>query len=137
MEADLLKAKLGPARLSHPVEWDDILDQLTIAGVEIEFRVGSLAYSPDAGGPGRMMIDPEASLGAIRHEFRHFLDMRDAGYPGLARYMENQAEFAKMEVRAYLEEVKLARELKHDDIIPGILRQMKNRVREIYGESPL
>ena len=129
-----MKAKLGPARLSHPEEFAGTLRQLEEAGVEVEYRTGTLAYAPERGGPGRMILDPDASLGALRHDCKHFADVRDAGYPGFGRYMADPQEFARMEVRAYMEEVKLARELGHLDVVPNILQQMKDRVGQILGK---
>ena len=48
--------------------------------------------------------------------------------------MADPQEFARMEVRAYMEEVKLARELGHLDVVPNILQQMKDWVGQILGK---
>lgn len=133
MQADLLKERLGPASESHPEEYAGILQELEEAGVEVAFRAGQLGYSPDEGRPGRMILDFDASIAAVRHEFRHFKDARDAGFPGLAYYYANPKEFARMEVEGYLEEIRIARKLGHVDLVDGIVNQMKQRVREILG----
>ena len=99
---DALRGPLGAARDSHAAEYESILSELESSGVEIEWRVGELAYSPAPGGPGRMILDPDASIGALRHEYRHFCDVREAGFPGLQFYYRNPLEFARAEVRGYL-----------------------------------
>jgi hypothetical protein len=134
-ETDLLYAKLGPARLSHPEEYADIFSALEEAGVEIEFRAGSYAYQPgtSAGNPGKFIIDPDASIGALHHEFQHFKDIRDAGYPGLRALMEDPKVAARLEVRGYQQEINLAREFEYHDLVPAIILQMRDRVRELMG----
>ena len=57
-----------------------------------------------------------------------------AGFPGLGPYYTNPQAFARAEVRGYLEEIRLARELGHDDLIPQIIQQMRQRVRELLGQ---
>ena len=133
MEADPLRARLGPARLSHPDEFADILRQLEAAGFKVEYREGSIAYSPETNGPGKLIIDRDLSIGALRHEFRHALDLRDAGYPSFGRYLGDPREFAKYEVLGYLEELKAAKEFECFDAVPEILRLMKRRVAVILG----
>ncbi|MDW7996011.1 MAG: hypothetical protein RMI91_15295, partial [Gemmatales bacterium] len=101
-DVDPLRERIGPAYRSHPDEYDNILRQLREAGVDIDFRPGNLAYSPDRGGVGRIILDPEASMRAVRHEFRHFLDNQQAGFPSFAYYYNNGREFARLEARGYL-----------------------------------
>jgi hypothetical protein len=133
-EHDLLRARLGSGRESHAEEYEQILADLADAGVEIDYRNGQLAYSPARGGPGRLILDPEASIAALRHEYRHFCDIRDAGYRGLSYYLMNVNEFAKLEVRGYLEEIRTAREFADKRLEAAILEQMKQRVRELLGD---
>ncbi len=102
-KGDPLRNKYGPARISHPDEFEQALEELREAGAEIDFRPGSLAYSPEKGGPGRIIFDPDGSIGALRHEMRHFRDTRDAGYPGLGAYLSNPHLYWGMEFRAYME----------------------------------
>jgi hypothetical protein len=129
-EADLLRARLGPARVSHPDEYASIIRELENAGVQIDYRPGCLAYSPQKGGPGKIVLDPDASIGALRHEFRHYADVRDAGFPGNMEYWYRRPrEFARYEVRGYLEEIRTARELGHHDLVPKIVEQMRDRIR--------
>jgi hypothetical protein len=132
-DADLLLTRLGPARLSHPEEYAQIMKELEGAGVTIEQRVGSLAYSPAKGGPGKMVLDPDASVGALRHEYQHFLDVQAAEFPGLGAYYKDLPEFARLEVRGYMREIATARQTGNADLVPKIVKQMRARVKEILG----
>ena len=76
--ADPMRDVLGSGRISTPDEWNAILRQLEDNGVEIKFRDGNMAYAPGLkdGSPGQIVIDPDASLSALKHEYQHFLDAR-------------------------------------------------------------
>jgi len=130
-DADLLRARLGPAEVSHADEYASILRQLREAEVDIDFRPGSLAYSPTRGGPGRIILDPDASMGAVRHEFRHFLDIQEAGFPGMGPYLANPKEFWRLEFRGYMEEINLARQLRDFETGRKIVEQMRARRLEL------
>jgi len=125
--------RLGSARLSHPEEYAQIINELKAAGVEIDYRAGSLAYSPAKGGPGKMVLDPDASIGALRHEYQHFLDIQAAEFPGLGAYYNDLPEFARVEVRGYLREIATARQTGNADLVPKIAEQMRARVKEVLG----
>lgn len=132
-DADLLLARLGWASRSHPEEYARIMADLAAFGVEIVTRPGTLAYSPAPGNAGRIILDPEISIGALRHEYQHFVDHRAAGFLGFRPYCENPAEFARLETRGYLREIQTARETGHEDLVSAIVRQMRGRVRELMG----
>jgi hypothetical protein len=106
---------------------------LEAAGVQIETRSGSLGYSAARGGAGRMVLDPDPSIGALRHEFQHFLDNQAANFPGLAHYYQDLPEFARLEVRGYMQEILTARQTGNADLVPQIVAQMRARVREVLG----
>jgi hypothetical protein len=133
-DADLLQPRLGPARLSHPEEYAQIMKELEGAGVKIEQRAGSLAYSPEKGGPGKMILDPDASIGALRHEYQHFLDIQAANFPGIGAYYKDLPEFARVEVRGYLREIATARQTGNADLVPRIVEKMRARVNEVLGK---
>ena len=134
-EADPLWARYGPARVSHPDEFEQTMEELR-ATVEIDFRLGCLAYSPERGGPGRLIFDPEGSIGARRHEMRHFRDLRAEGYPGFGRYMAAPHLYWKMEFRAYMEEVRFARSMRDYESARQIIKIMRAVKNEILGETP-
>lgn len=132
---DLLFARLGSAQRSHPEEYKRTMDELKESGVEVVIRPGTLAFSPAKGEPGRMILDPEASIAAIRHEFKHFLDHRAAQYPGYRPYYEDVNMFVRLEVRGYFEEIRTARETGNQDLIPAIVQQLRNRIDELLGQG--
>ena len=131
VDDDPLREVFGAARLSHAWEFQGSLAELRRAGVEIDLRPGAMAYSPATGQPGRFIFDPDASIGALRHEMRHFRDVRDDGYPGLRYYLEIPARQWRMEYRAYREEIKLARQARRYDIgrrLLAIMREVRQRI---------
>jgi hypothetical protein len=134
-DSDPLRETYGSARESHPEEYQQSLEELTREGVDISFREGNLGYSPAKNSPGRFIFDPDASVGALRHEMRHFRDIRDAGYPGLGPYLEEPKLFWEMEYRAYMEEVNFARSQGDYANARKILQIMRNRKKEILGEE--
>ena len=131
---DALRESLGPAYQSHKAEYDDILRQAKEYGVEVTFRKGILAYEPSltAGKPGRLILDPDASIGALRHEFKHLLDDADMGHPGF-QIMANRDQFWEIERRGYMEELGLARQIKDARAEKLILQEMQERKKEIFG----
>jgi hypothetical protein len=132
-EDDVLQDVIGPAYRSHPKESAAILRHLAQEGVEVVYRKGQLAYLAAQNSSGRMILDPDASLGALRHEYRHFLDVQAAGFPGMRPYYENPAEYWRLEYRAYLEEVTLARQVRNFSAARKIVGQMRARRQEAIG----
>lgn len=107
------------------------MGELRAAGVQIELRPGQLAYSPSPGRAGRILLDPDVSIGALRHEFRHFLDLRARGYPSMAYFFTDIAAFWLLEFRAYMEELRLARQLREFGIARSLVQQMRARREQI------
>lgn len=134
VDADPLRSALGPARLSHPEEFNSAMSELRAAGAEVDLRPGSMAYSPQTGGPGKLILDPEASVGALRHEMQHFRDAQAAGFPGFRPYYENPNLFWEAEYRAYMMEVRLARELRRFDLGRELVDLMRNTRKELIGK---
>ncbi|MEH7353852.1 RHS repeat-associated core domain-containing protein [Neobacillus drentensis] len=129
---DALRKNLGSASNSHADEYNDILRHAEEVGVQVDFRRGTLAYEPSFGNPGRLILDPEASIGAVRHEYRHMLDDFDLGHPGM-RVIADSDLFWRLEYRGYMEELKLARENRDYDAGRFILQEMRARRKEILG----
>lgn len=84
------------------------------------------------GRPGRLIIDPEASIGALRHEYRHMLDDFELQHPGM-RIIADSDKFWKIEFRGYMEELNLARNIKDYDACSFIISEMRQRRLEILG----
>jgi hypothetical protein len=132
-DSDVLRGILGPARTSHPEEYASTLQRLRDAGVDIDPRPGNMSYSPRAGGPGRLVLDPDASIGALRHEVRHFDDIAEGGYRSLGDYFQDLDEFWRIEYRGYFEEWDIARRLGDESAVARILEQMRARRHELLG----
>ncbi|MEL6863052.1 MAG: hypothetical protein AAFP19_01475 [Bacteroidota bacterium] len=81
---DPVKDLLGSGRISHTSEWNQLISEMEAAGCIISFRPGSIAYAPGVrrGAPGQLIIDQDASISALRHEHRHFIDDQAAGFRG-------------------------------------------------------
>jgi hypothetical protein len=63
----------GPARETHPAEWEAAIREAESVGVEVLFRDGAMAYAPGVarGRPGQLILDPDSSYGALLHEMSH------------------------------------------------------------------
>jgi hypothetical protein len=110
---DRLLTTMGPARLNNPLEYRTIMSELDAQGVSVNMRSGEYAYGPSSrpGQPGNVVVDPDASLSALRHEYGHFLDDQALGFPGMRFYMENPSLRLASERSQYLGEIRTAREL--------------------------
>ena len=109
--ADPMRDVMGSGKISNPGEWNSIIQDLEKSGVEINFREGQMAYAPGLvdGSPGQLIIDPDASLSALKHEYQHFLDAQAEGFPAFAKQMyEDPKARVIRELRAYMVEIKEA-----------------------------
>ncbi len=113
--ADPLGEEFGPGRISNTKEWQIILDDLQNQGVEVVHREGVMGYSPAKGKPGQLVIDDNASYGALLHEKQHYLDDLKQGFPGMEYHFQTKNRL-KMELNAYMEEIHLAESLGRKDI---------------------
>lgn len=113
--ADPLGEEFGPGRISNTKEWQIILDDLQNQGVEIVHREGVMGYSHAKGKPGQLVIDDNASYGALLHEKQHYLDDLKQGFPGMEYHFQTKNRL-KMELNAYMEEIHLAESLGRKDI---------------------
>jgi len=125
--------RYGAGKLSHPVEWEKMLFEMETNGVEIEFQENVFAYEPNIKGKaaGKLVIDRNSSISALRHEHQHFLEDRANDYPGIAFYLSDYKQFWGGEFRAYLVELKFAKENKDVDLARKIIQDMKRRRQEI------
>ena len=137
-DADPLRDLLGPGKASHPEEWQNTIATLREEGVRVVFRDGVMAYGPDSvpGYPGQLILDPDASIGALRHETQHFNDDKSLGFLGSAAMYKNPLLRWRMEYAAYMQEVSLARQLKAFDVgsqLIGNARDEKKYIGENFG----
>ena len=132
-DADPIRKKLGKATESHPQEVEAIKKHCEELGVVIVERNGTMAYSPglSAGKQGTLIIDPDASISAWRHEYQHVIDDYNAGWSGF-RIFEDQDATWEREKRAYELELQLAEELRDQDVYNIVKALMEERKIEIY-----
>jgi hypothetical protein len=135
-DADPLRA-FGPASETHPAELDATMRRLDGAGVEVDMRHGAMSYSPSAaeGHPGRLILDPEASYGAVLHEMSHFSDDEEAGFPGLRYWLEDPAVTAAGESRAYQVEIDYANSISEAGVASELEELRAQRIRQLLGEN--
>ena len=138
--ADPMRNVLGSGRISNPDEWNSILRQLEDSGVEIKFRDGNMAYAPGLrdGNPGQIVIDSDASLSALKHEYQHFLDAQAEGFPSLGKQMfeEPQNRIIK-ELRAYMVEIKEADKLGLKNVSAQLFENYREEREYIINEFML
>ena len=130
-----MRNKLGPALINNKKEVDQIVDYVESRGGKVEFLKdnSNMVYNAFGGGkPGIIQVDENISIAALMHEFRHFKDDEKSGYIGL-RVIANNDTFWKYEFNGYMEELKIARSIKAKDEVKQILKEMRKRKDEIYG----
>lgn len=129
---DRLLGSLGPARLNNADELAAIQADLSRHGVAIDYRAGQYAYGPRAGEAGNLVIDPNASISAWRHEYGHFLDDLANGQPGLGAYMQNPRMLRATERSQYLGEIRTAREIGDKTARRQLILDYLDRKAEIF-----
>jgi len=128
----------GSGKISHAKLWDKVIHNIKSKGCEIRFSDRNLAYGPStiAGEPGRLILTEEASITALLHEAKHFLDDFEMGFPGMARLMEDPKLRWKMEYDAYMEEIKFLRKNKEFETAKKLLENALNEkkyLEELYN----
>ncbi|MEU8242052.1 hypothetical protein AB0C07_27685 [Actinoplanes missouriensis] len=136
-EADPL-ARWGPARQTHPEQWNAAIREAEEAGVEVSVRPGGLAYgpSPSPGRPGVLVLDPDASYGALLHEMQHMRDDRAAGWAGMRGWFESPEVRYAGEARAYDQEIRYAESIGDHDSAAKLRELVAEEYRRIFGETP-
>ena len=115
---DPMREVTGAGLESNPREVQQIIKELTNAGVEIRYHDNHMAYSPGlrAGVPGQFIIDKNASYSAWAHEYKHFCDDLADGFPGMRIFMDTET-CKQREIDAYNVEIELAKEANRMDIV--------------------
>lgn len=132
--ADPLR-KHGSARATHPDGWDAAMREAEEAGVEVVLRDGVMAYGPglSPGRPGQMLLDPDASYGALLHEMQHLRDDRAAGWAGMSGWMSDPRVRYENEVRAYQAEIDYARSIGDQQAVDRLHELLRQEYDDIFG----
>lgn len=101
-------------------------------GVDVTYRSGAMGYWAVPDSPGRLLLDPEMSISALRHETRHFLDDKAMGYPGMGHFFNDLDARWKFEFNAYTEEFNFARSLKEFGVGYGLIELARREKALIY-----
>jgi predicted nucleic acid-binding protein len=128
----------GSGKISHTKLWNNTIDDIISKGCEIKYSERNLAYGPSTipGEPGRLILTEEASITALLHEAKHFLDDFKMGFPGMARLMENPKLRWSMEYDAYMTEIKFLRKNKEFETAKKLLENAldeKRYLEELYN----
>ncbi|OPC01939.1 hypothetical protein BAS10_18525 [Elizabethkingia meningoseptica] len=126
----------GSGKVSHPELWKSIMDDLVSKGCEISYGERNLTYGPHPSGglPGKISMTEEASITALMHERKHFLDDLEMGFPGW-RILEDPKLVWRMEYNAYMIEIKFLRENKEFTTAQKLLKnalEEKKRIETSY-----
>ncbi len=118
----------GAAIDLHAARYKEIINDLVNNGVEINYSRNTKpwegGYQPSSGKPGGFRINSNVDIRTLEHEYKHFLDDKINGYPGLKFYLENPNVQFQMEVNSYnLEKMIISKEI-------SIPTAIKNRVYE-------
>ncbi|WP_433352104.1 WXG100 family type VII secretion target [Micromonospora saelicesensis] len=136
-DADPLR-KWGPARQTHPEEWEAAIQEARTLDVEITFRPGALAYgpAPGPGRPGQLVLDPDASYGALLHEMQHLRDDQAAGWAGMRGWFEDPVVRYENEVRAYQREIDYANSIGDHESAERLNQAIREEYSRIFGVEP-
>ena len=134
-DADPARAIFGAASKSHPTQHKKIIDSLRKSGVEVIEREGVMAYgpSPSPGKPGQIVIDPNASYSALKHEYQHFLDDRALNFPGMSKMLEPNLRW-RLEQSAYNIEIGIMKKARRPDVVKQLKRNLKRERIAIFGK---
>ncbi|MFC4085765.1 magnesium transporter [Amycolatopsis samaneae] len=126
--------KHGAARETHPHEWSETLKRAEELGVEVELRSGRMTYAPapTPGSPGQMIIDPDASIGALRHEYQHLIDDFAQGWAGM-RQMRDVEHAFNMERRAYEREIEYAESIGDHESVAALREMIEEERKKWLG----
>ena len=131
---DPIREILGRGMDSNPEEWNHIIKELQDSGVEIVYREGVLGYAPHPsvnGIPGQFLIDPNASISALEHEYLHFIQAQNAGFPSMRGAFEDTTARIANETASYAVEIQWAQELGLDNVVEQLQKNLQKEIETI------
>lgn len=129
----------GPAEEDDPAALAAIKGDLRDAGVELIVSGAdreAIGYgpSPAGGSPGSMHVTEGMSLSAWMHEYRHFCQDRELGFPSFSHYLENSALRASMEEEAYGVEIARAESHGYNELAEKLRELLEAERSRLDGE---
>jgi hypothetical protein len=131
----------GPGRVSHSGEWNTLMSEIRALGVEVVERPNAMAYTPNwvKNTPGQLILDPDASITALRHEHRHIIDDFSGGnWRGFEGGMDLNFRITT-EYNGYKLEMEAMRAIGREDAISTLKQFFLNEVNGLrtgYTISP-
>ena len=130
--ADPFRDVFGAGLKSHPEEWNKLIKDLENSGVEVIYRNGTMGYGPlKKGKPGQILIDPEASMSALRHEYSNFLEAKKKGFPSAAESYQDWEGRIADEFKAYSIEIEEAKRLGLDNVAKQLQKNFEEEKQYI------
>lgn len=137
-EDDPMREVLGSAFQSHPDKVKELLEYLNSVNVEVLIRDEneSLGYQPSvsSGNPGQIVLNKKASISAWLHEVQHVRDDEASGWIGMRTLFTDPEERYQWEVRAYNQEIQLAKQLGREDMVKRLEELLENERKRIFYE---
>ena len=140
-EDDPLREVMGSAYDNNRDELFAIIDNLETIGIEVDISDTnrSMGYQPSISvtenNPGRIKMDREASISAWKHENQHAEDDKASGWKGMDILINHPEERYQWEVRAYAEEIKIAKSLGRQDMVQRLEQLLEKERRAIFDEE--
>lgn len=140
-EDDPLREVMGSAYDNNRDELFAIIDNLETMGIEVDISDTnrSMGYQPSISvtekKPGRIKMDREASISAWKHENQHAEDDKASGWKGMDILINHPEERYQWEVRAYAEEIKIAKSLGRQDMVQRLEQLLEKERRAIFDEE--
>ncbi|MGX5763497.1 hypothetical protein ACWKW1_27290, partial [Brevibacillus parabrevis] len=139
--ADPFRDIYGSGMKSHPEEWNQIIEEIEKVGGKVKYRDdGSMGYSPglSRGELGEIIIDKNASISALRHEYQHFLDDMRIGWGGMSTLYDFKTRII-WELRAYMKEIREAEKLGYKDVASQLWENYlteRKKILDDFGPLP-
>jgi hypothetical protein len=132
-KADPAKDVLGAGKKYYKDEWDRIIIEFKEAGGDLLERVENYGYSPMKNRAGQIIIDPDASITALMHEYQHYLDNKELGFPGQQVLYSDMEMRIELERRAYMAEIEYLHKLGYYEVENLLWENFEDEVKKIRG----
>ena len=135
---DPIRDILGRGMESNPKDWSYIIKELEDSGVEIVYREKVMAYAPHPsinGKPGQFLIDPDASISALEHEYLHFKQAQSSGFPNMQGAFQDSSARIANETASYAIEIQRAKELGLENVVEQLQKNLQREIESISTTS--